>query len=380
MRTTGMLALKFKDPAEKNPMSQDILREIRINPIVPSESVLIATARGMRPRKAEEPAPRDTRKRVETCPFCRGNETMTPPTLRVYPEQGPWEIRIVENLYPVLGADDDSAHWSFGLQQVVAGYGRHEVMIDHHEHGAALHEMSAAHLAQLFAAYRTRMEELYTNDARLKYVLVFKNFGPAAGASIAHTHSQVIATPVVPENVHNELMASRDYYAKHHRCIFCTLIDEALSYEATLYDRASGEIRRRLNVGQYVVERGARFIAIKPFASRFEWEIHILPLTHQSDFTQASADDLADLGRVLRRSMARLDAVLGGAQYNYFLHSLPRGTAQSDCHASYHWHLEICPRTSIPTGFELGSGLFVNTISPEQAAATLRAVELPPEL
>ncbi len=352
------------------------IREIRINPIVPSESVLVATARGMRPRKAEDPAPRDTRKRVDTCPFCRGNEDKTPPTIAAYPDGPEWSVRIVENLFPVLGDDRSSMPLTFGLQQAIDGYGRHEVMIDHPEHGIAIHEMSEPHLALLFGAYRDRVAALYASNPRLRYVLIFKNFGPAAGASIPHTHSQVIAMPVVPQNVHDEVENSRAHYRKFHHCIFCSLIDEALTFEATLYDRESGSVRRKINVGQYVIERGQRFIAIKPFASRYEWEMHILPLQHQSDFTAASAEDLADLARVLKRAMARLDAVIGGAQYNYFLHARPQGEEYADCAPSYHWHLEICPRTSIPTGFELGSGLFVSTISPEEAAERLRAVNL----
>ena len=352
------------------------IREIRLNPIVPSESVLVATARSMRPKKAEAPAPRDTRAHVDTCPFCVGNEHMTPPAIGAYPENAPWQLRIVENLYPVLGDDTENPNLSFGLQQTIDGYGRHEVMIDHAQHGIAVHEMSDAHLALLFSTYRMRMEQLYQTNSRLRYVLVFKNFGPAAGASIAHTHSQIIAMPVVPDNVHLEVENSRLYYEKNHRCIFCTLIDEALTFEATLYDRESGEIRRKLDVGQFVIERGKKFIAIKPFASRFEWEIHILPLVHQSDFLACAPDDFIDLARIVRRSMARLDAVLGGAQYNYFLHSVPHVANGANNSASYHWHLEICPRTSIPTGFELGSGLFVNTVSPEAAAARLRAVTL----
>lgn len=353
-------------------MSEQDIREIRINPVVPGESVLIATARSMRPKKAEERAPRDTRKTVESCPFCTGNEDRTPPAIAVYPDEDDRRIRVVENLYPVLGDDHAQPNINIGLQQIMDGYGRHEVLIDHNEHGAAIHEMAIEHLAMLFGAYRDRMRDLYASDARLKYVLVFKNFGPAAGASIAHTHSQVIAMPVVPENVQSEVDNSRAYYQKHHQCIFCSLIDEALTYEATIYDRASGEIRRRISVGQYVVERGERFIAIKPFASRYEWEVHILPLAHQADYLTIDEQGLADLARVLKRTMARLDAVLGGVQYNFFLHSLPHG-AQNDNAASYHWHLEIAPRTSIPTGFELGSGLFVNTISPEAAAEKLRA-------
>jgi len=351
-------------------------REIRINPIVPGESVLVATARGMRPRKAEEPAPRDTRAHVETCPFCRGNEDKTPPTIAAYPDEANWEVRIVENLYPVLGDDRRSPNLVLGLQHAIDGYGRHEVIVDHHVHGIGVHEMSPDHLTLLLRAYRDRMAQLYTLDERLKYVLAFKNFGPAAGASIPHTHSQMIAMPVVPENVHREVENSRDYYRKNHHCIFCTLIDEALTFEATVYDRRTGKVRRQISVGQYVVERGERFIAIKPFASRYEWEIHILPLQHQADYLDATDEDLADLAGVLKRTMMRLDVVIGGAQYNYFLHSLPHGEEHRDCGASYHWHLEICPRTSIPTGFELGSGLAVNTIAPEEAARRLREVEL----
>lgn len=352
------------------------IREIRINPIVPSESVLVSTARGMRPRKAEEPAPRDTRKHVERCPFCTGNEHMTPPTVHAWPSEDSWRVRAVENLFPVLGDDSQSSNLVFGLQQAIDGYGRHEVLVDHAEHGIALQEMSQDHVEILLGAYQERMEALYACDPRIQYVLVFKNFGPAAGASIPHTHSQVIAMPVVPENVHNEVSNSRSYYQQNRQCIFCSLIDEALTFEATIYDRASGAVRRKISVGQYVVERGEKFIAIKPFASRYEWEVHILPLEHQHDFLSLRAEDRADLARVLRRTMARLDAVIGGAQYNFFLHSLPRSPEFGDCQDSYHWHLEICPRTSIPTGFELGSGLYVSTISPEDAAAQLRAVAL----
>ncbi len=352
------------------------IREIRTNPIVPSESVLVATARSLRPKKAEELAPRDTRKQVETCPFCRGNESKTPPQILAWPPEGEWAIRMVENLYPVLGDDRSQASFTFGLQQTIDGYGRHEVIIDHHEHGIAVHDMAESHLTALFGVYQTRMRQLFASDPRLKYVLVFKNFGPAAGASIPHTHSQVIAMPVVPENVDAEVKNSAEYFAKHHHCIFCALIDEALTFEATIYDRNSGAIRRKINVGQYVVERGEKFIAIKPFASRYEWEVHILPLAHQADFVDMQVEDMADLARVMKRTMARLDAVIGGAQYNFFLHSVPHD-AQREAHGpSYHWHLEICPRTSIPTGFELGSGLFVNTVNPEQAAERLRAVAL----
>ena len=283
----------------------------------------------------------------------------------------------MRNLYPVVDDVAGVGELTFGLQHAMDGYGRHEVIIDHPRHGIALHEMDEAHLALLFAAYRMRAGQLYAGDERIRYVLVFKNFGPAAGASMGHTHSQIVALPVVPKNLADELHHTHAYHEEHGRCIFCTLIDEALTYEATLYDRASGEVVRHISVGEYVVERGERFIAIKPFASRYEWEVHVLPLAHASDFLEAGDADLADLARVVRRTMARLDAVTGGAQYNFFLHSRPRAASYAAHGASYHYHLEICPRSTIPSGFELGSGLFINTISPEEAAERLRAVVLP---
>lgn len=352
------------------------VREIRIDPVVPTESVLVSTVRNLRPRKKELPAPRDTRSHVKECPFCRGNEHMTPPAISECKEQDQWIIRIVENLYPVLSDANQGQASSEGLRQIIDGYGRHEVIIDHHNHGIAIHEMSEQHISQLFKTYQKRMKELYQGDSRLRYVLVFKNFGPAAGASIPHTHSQMIALPVIPENVQAEVHFSAAYFRKNHHCIYCALIDDAHSFTATVYDRETGESQRPLHADTYVVEKGEHFIAIKPFASRFEWELHILPLAHQADFIELSEDYLLDFARVFRNTMIRLDAVLGGVQYNYFMHTLPHNFSEQNYQSCYHWHLEICPRTSIPSGFELGSGLYVNTVSPETAARQLREVEV----
>ena len=153
--------------------ADDSIREIRINPIVPSESVLVSTARGMRPRKEEAPAPRDTRKHVERCPFCTGNEHMTPPTVASSPSDENWQVRVVENLYPVLGDDSTSTNLVFGLQQAIDGYGRHEVIIDHPEHGIAIQDMSEDHLFRLIGMYRDRIRALYQADERMQYVLIF---------------------------------------------------------------------------------------------------------------------------------------------------------------------------------------------------------------
>lgn len=355
---------------------KDFIREIRINPILPDEPVIVTTERSKRPKKKETPPVHDERAHVADCPFCRGNEVMTPPSIVQVPETGDWQLRIIKNLYPMLGDDRFDRNFNYGMHQTFSGYGRHDVIVDHFNHGVRIHEMETGHLALLLSTYRNRAERLYQNDEQLKYVVVFKNYGPAAGASIAHTHSQIVATPVVPRNLQAELRAGNDFFQKNQRCIFCDLIDEALTFEVTLYDKVSQEVKRKISVGQFIVDRSERFIAIKPFASRYEWEIHILPLMHQADFLSATPEDLADLAKLFKRVMARLNAVLGGLQYNFFFHSLPHGKEYAKDVPAFHWHIEICPRTSIPAGFELGSGFFVNTVAPEDAAEQLRNVKL----
>jgi UDPglucose--hexose-1-phosphate uridylyltransferase len=356
-------------------MDNDNIREIRIDPIVPTQSVLISTSRGRRPLMNEPILHRDELDYVQTCPFCRGNEHLTPPSLLQVPESGKWDIRVVENLYPVL--DDDRLPVSLppGMQQAIEGYGHHEVVIDHFSHGIPLQQMDQQHLALLLAVYRDRMDFFYNNDPRVKYILVYKNSGKAAGGSMEHTHSQLIAMPVVPHNIQDELEWSREFYQKNGECIFCVLCDETSTLKTTLFDKSSGEKRQNYETGKYVVERGKQFVAIKPFASRYEWEVHILPIKHQSSYLKVTAEELDDLSWVLRRTMARLQTVVGNLQYNYFFHSTPH-VKDKKFAESYHWHIEICPRTTIPSGFELGSGLFVNTISPEEAAAKLRQVVL----
>lgn len=362
-------------------MSEDEnTREIRIDPVVPTESVLVSTVRGQRPQKKEQLAPRDVRDHVKTCPFCRGNEDQTPPEILSRGDESGWSIRIVENLYPVLSDEVVKPNVTQGLRQTIDGYGRHEVIIDHHNHGIGLHEMETEHLVLLFGIYRERMQALYDSDDRLRYVLAFKNYGPAAGASIPHTHSQMIALPIVPENVQAEVQFSRTYFRTNHQCIYCAIIDDAMSFYTTVYDKEKGESQRLLEKGLYVIEKTKHFIAIKPFASRYEWEVHIYPLVHEADYLEINPVELHDFANLVRRTMLRLDKVLGGVQYNYFFHTLPHTTdisgSKEDCRESYHWHLEICPRTSIPSGFELGSGLCVNTVRPEAAAEELRDVDL----
>ncbi|ACN14093.1 GalT [Desulforapulum autotrophicum HRM2] len=352
------------------------IREIRINPIIPAESVLIATERGNRPEKKPGSASFDSRSLVSECPFCRGNENQTPGEILRVPGDGNWQIRVVQNLYPVFGDDHLLSDLNLGVHHVIDGYGQHEVVIDHANHGIQLYQMEQSHISRIFSLYRDRMKQLYTANENHRYVLVFKNFGPAAGGSIAHTHSQIIAMPVVPANVEMEIDNSRKYFQNQGKCIFCTLMDESLTYEGTVYDRFSGEQKKRIEVEKYIVEKGDYFVAIKPFASRFPWEVHILPRQHCHDYCSISDTECLDLAGVLRRVMLRLHAVLGFVEYNYFLHSAPAVLKTPEDESSFHWHLELCPRTTIPNGFELGSGLAINTVSPERAVEQLRAVQI----
>lgn len=355
-------------------MGPENIREIRINPIIPAESVLITTERGNRPEMKKDPILLDRRPFVDDCPFCPGNEIKTPEEIVRLPPESDWAMRVVKNLYPAFGDDSDSSSFTVGVHNIINGYGRHEVIIDHPQHGIRIDEMSEGHIAELLQLYRDRMSALYSENDNHTYVMVFKNFGPASGGSIAHTHSQVIAMPVIPSNVEMEITSSLDFYRQNHRCIFCTLIDENLTYEATLHDKSKGRFKRRISIGDYVVDENDRFIAIKPFASRYPWELHILPKEHSHDYRNISNEDCTSLASLLKNIMARLEAVIGPVQYNYFLHSSPGDSRCTLCTESFHWHLEICPRTSIPNGFEIGSGLTVNTVSPEKAAERLRTV------
>ena len=354
------------------------LTELRQNPVIPEEFVMFATARSMRPKKEVQPEPYDNRSHVADCPFCRGNEAMTPPPLaQVNDENGNWIVRSVSNKFPVLDHNCGNQNFSFGVQRVIDGFGCHEVMIDHPDHGIRINAMDTKHLALLFTAYRNRMETLYKENPQLKHVLVFKNFGEEAGGSIKHTHSQILAMPIVLKRVAEEMKGSQSYYREYGECIFCTQIDEARTLGVTVTDKDNGATRREIFAGQLVIERTKHFIAMKPFASRHEWEISIIPLVHTMDFLHATAEVIADLASLFKSTLSRLDAVVKGLQYNFLIHSA-NATLFPGHAKSYHWYIEIIPRTVKFSGIELGTGCHVNTIAPEDAAERLRTVNIGP--
>jgi UDPglucose--hexose-1-phosphate uridylyltransferase len=229
------------------------------------------------------------------------------------------------------------------------------VLIDCPEHVDNPALLSDEQFRDVFRAYRERMKSLAA-DPRLAYVSVFKNVGAEAGASLGHTHSQIIATPVVPELIRSELSGAESHFAATGRCVFCELVEHELAD------------------GSRLVARSENFAAVTAFAPRFAYEMWVLPLRHEARYESITDAAAAELARLLKRTLRALDAVLHSPAYNWFLHTTPLHVGES---AHYHWHLEVMPRTSRPAGLEWGFGCQITTAAPEAAAAELRSA-LPP--
>ena len=238
-----------------------------------------------------------------------------------------------------------------GLFASAPAAGVAEVLIDCPEHIDSPTLLSDEQFADVFRAYRERMTALAA-DPRLAHVAVFKNVGAEAGASLGHTHSQIIATSVVPALVRSELNGAEAYYARTGRCVFCDIVEQELAD------------------GSRFVARSENFAVVTAFAPRFAYEMWVLPVRHEPRY-EAIADAAArELAVLLKRVLRALDAVLHSPAYNWFLHTTPPHAGDPP---HYHWHLEILPRTARPAGLEWGFGCHITTVAPEQAAAELRA-------
>jgi UDPglucose--hexose-1-phosphate uridylyltransferase len=349
------------------------MSEIRKDPIS-GYWVIVAKNRAQRPDEFE----RAPVKRVATrCPFCLGHEEDTPHAVATYPAsaatggRGEWQVRVVPNKYPALitngdaelvtdlptalGDDVNGLAYADNIETSLHGFGTHEVIVESPEHVASLSDLSDQHAHLAFLAYRDRSSAMKA-DPRHVHAMVFKNVGAAAGASLEHVHSQLIATPLVPTAVQQELANSRNFFQQRGRCIFCTLIQQQLA------------------AGTRIVAQSPRFVAFCPFASRFPYETWVLPRQHASHFDATGDDELAELSRLVRQVVRRIEAALQRPAYNYVIHSSPFDTSAAD---HYHWHIEIFPRITRTAGFEWGGGCFINPTPPEEAAATLRNVTLP---
>jgi UDPglucose--hexose-1-phosphate uridylyltransferase len=301
--------------------------------------VIIGGERGERPNEFVEAA---TRASGLMCPFCAGHEEETPPAIATFGANGKakWLVRVVPNKFPAVTPDQP------------LGFGRHEVIIESPRHVASLSELNDAEVEAVFAVYRDRLVQLKA-EQQFEYVQIFKNAGPAAGASLEHVHSQLVALSTVPEVLQQELVSCGEFFKQHQRSLLADMLE------------------RELATGERIVAQTVNFVAWCPFASRFGYETWIAPRQHEPRFEDAKPGEIGELSRLARDLIGRIERATGQAAYNYFLHTQPFDMPAYD---HYHWHIEIIPRLTKVAGFEWGTGCFINPYSPESAAAHLRSV------
>lgn len=292
----------------------------------------------------------------KNCPFCYGNEHLTPPEIQVItdcaraPNTPGWKVRVVPNKYPALRIEGDLDKKGEGIYDMSNGIGAHEVIIDTPEHFKGIEELDVEDIKNIVKMYCLRSLDL-RKDKRFKYILIFKNVGAQAGASLEHPHSQLIALPMVPKNVKEEIKGAKRYFEFRERCVFCDMI---------AYEKEAGE---------RIIYENELFLAFCPLSSRFSFEVWIIPKEHKDDFAMMNDSELEKLAFSLKEVIRKLKKVLGEHPYNYIIHTSPVNT---DGHFSYHWHIEIMPKLTRVAGFEWGSGFYIVFTPPELAAEYLR--------
>lgn len=332
--------------------------ELRKDPVV-GRWVIISTERSRRPTHF---ATAERQKSGAFCPFDPGNEDKTPPEVyAVRPQPGApntngWTVRVVPNKFPALQIEGGLDRRGEGLYDRMNGVGAHEVIIESPDHGLDLVDLPPEHIRDVLLAYRERILDL-SKDRRLRYVLIFKNHGAAAGATLEHTHSQLIATPIIPRFLQEELEGSRRYFELKERCVFCDIVHQ---------EAENGN-------GNRVVTTTDGFIALEPFAPRFPFETWILPRRHDASFqsTGDPAREYLELATLLRDTLRRLNRALDRPPFNFVLHTAPVSDGDLEY---YHWHFEIMPHLTHVAGFEMGSGFHINPTPPEDAAQYLRQI------
>ena len=326
--------------------------DLRRDPVV-GRWVIISTERARRP--SDFPTVR-WQPKGGPCVFCAGQEARTPDEVWALRPDGSdanrpgWLVRVVPNKFPALRIEGELERSGEGLYDRMNGVGAHEVVIEAPWHDATIERLPVGHLAEVLRAYRERIRDL-AKDPRLEYVMVFKNHGDPAGASLEHTHSQLIATPIVPIMVEEELAGAIQHFRMKQRCIWCDIVRQ--------------ERRDKLRV----IREAEGFVAIAPFAPRFPFETWILPVAHRSSFEGTPVEQLTPLADLLCTVLAAMAKHLGDPPYNFMLHSAPLRTPALD---HFHWHLEIIPKLTRVAGFEWGTGFFINPTPPEEAAEYLR--------
>lgn len=328
--------------------------------------VIMASERGLRPRDfhAEQ-----EREEMVSCPFCYGNEGRTPREVFAIrpagtPDSPGWKVRVIPNKYPALRIEGELKSHSHGPYDVMNGIGAHEIIIETPDHDRGLADLSPAEMMDVLRAYRARLLDL-RRDFRFRYMVLFKNHGRAAGASLSHSHSQIIAVPLMPPMAVTELKSCREFFLAKDRCLVCDLIEFELSQ------------------GVRVVKEFADYVILAPYASSFPFELRLFPKKHQHDFALLTDEQLSGLAQAMHEMLAGIKQVLRDPPYNFILHTAPpqherpgRPDYWTSLEYDYHWHIELVPRLTQIAGFEWGSGFHINPTRPEDAAQFLREAEL----
>jgi UDPglucose--hexose-1-phosphate uridylyltransferase len=321
------------------------------------EWVIIASERSKRPHELKRIEPSIEKPAYkEDCPFCPGNEHLTPPETLAYRSNGPadskgWRVRVIPNKFPALSPEGSlERKEEKGFFRMMDGVGIHEVVVGSPIHNQLFPLMDDKLVEEVLLAYRERYLAI-REDSRIKLIIIFKNHGEAAGTSLEHTHSQIVGTSVVPSNIRKKLEEATRYYDDHGRCVYCDSIQEELSF------------------GKRIVMDTEKFVVLQPFASRLPFETWILPKDHQASFGLISMDDSKTFARVLKATLLKLYSKLNDPPYNYVIHTAPIKDEWEDY---YHWHLQIIPRLTTSAGFEMGSGIYINVSFPEETAQFLR--------
>jgi len=316
--------------------------------------VIIATDRGKRPDDFHRAAVESALPTYDpSCPFCPGQESLTPTDILRYPPDSPrdWRLRVVPNKYAAVGLNVEPYRKEDGhFFREMGGVGHHEVIIETPQHNQSLSRMTSHDVEVVLQACHQRYCAL-KQDPQVKSIVVFKNHGEQAGTSLIHPHSQIVGTPVAPLLIRKKYEVAISHYDDTGRCLYRDLIDAERS------------------TALRVLFESTRFVVFHPFASRVPFETWIAPKYEEATFGHVEPGHLAELADVLRRTLKTLDDALGDPDFNYILHSAP---PEDDTKHYFLWHIQILPRLTTIAGFELGSGIFINTILPEDAATHLK--------
>ena len=343
--------------------------ELRRDPVI-GRWVIISTERAKRPDQFISTAvEKDTPADLKKCPFCEGNENLTPPEITAVRPQGSrpntpgWDIRVIPSISPLLQIEGNLDRHGHGMYDLMNARGAHEIVIESPHH-VNEYDLPKEQVTKSLNVTLDRIQDL-ERDPEIKYVLVFKNYGKAAGGGhLQHARTQIIGTPVNLKRIKEELEGTKAYYDFKDRCLFCDIIKQELK----------ADVR--------VVAESKHFVAVAAFASRFPFETWIMPREHSCDFYKVGREKLPDLTEIVTTVLAKMRKVIGDFPFNFILHTAPfrrdagkRGYWET-IEYDYHWHFEILPMLTRVAGFEWGSGFYINPLPPEDACKSVREAKI----